>query len=203
MVESMLKELRIKFNMLQCSMINNSVTGDAAIKYFDQIMFATKVLRTSVLKRASSLHATQIEEVNNFFNKLVEFKSKYANLFDAEEIDNSMIEEFKTELPKRIKRRPISALNVDTLGLMKKSLEQFKNQFEDFKKQVLSGSIEETDAVMRIDGYYIMQLEKFSFERQHSTFNDDDLTLFNNLIKDIMSLRKQILSKSNNSISTI
>lgn len=113
MFENILKELKIKFKQFKSLVISNSLTNEQAQHYFNELIFSSNIVISSLEKNESAFSAAQLSKIRSFKADMFEFKNKFSSFFEEDLENEFMIMEFKYHLPEKIKTDPLE----DTLSL--------------------------------------------------------------------------------------
>ena len=117
MFENILKELKIKFNQLKALIISNSLTNEQAQQYFNKLMFASNIVKSSLEKNETAFSAAQLSQIRLFQSDLKDLKKQFSSFF-VEDLEHAqMISDFKEHLPERIHTDGLDFANNEILDL--------------------------------------------------------------------------------------
>ncbi|MBQ9795831.1 MAG: hypothetical protein IJW36_02600 [Clostridia bacterium] len=116
MFENILKELRIKFNKFKTLIISNSLTNEQAQLHFNELLFASNIVKSSLEKNETAFSTAQLRTIKAFQAEMFDFKSAFPTFFVEDIEQELMIADFKIHLPEKIRTDNLDLHN-ENLGL--------------------------------------------------------------------------------------
>ena len=102
MIEAILKQLKIKFNMLKELIFNNSFDLNQAKAEIEKFIFTLNILETSVKQMEDELAGEKFEKIIAFKNNVLDFKTTLNEIYSTESNDE-IVKEFQEKLPEAIR----------------------------------------------------------------------------------------------------